>query len=447
MYVFVLIRFCRWFWRFAVLSFHRYGSFLVYDVLVDPRFINIAYELVLAFLKPFKLEFRYTIGNISDDSLIDVGETDFACIDDLTEVPRKVVVPDLIVYPTKLQEICCHHNVEAILILDLVHFLIEFIISLILCVLLFAVWDESFSQHDLLDFVITIGFDSYKVNDPFESISIAVHGDFNSFCPVHTLDDVGKVGNVVVFLHPFSLNEDLLRILLAIAFLNEYLDETEVKWLAIFVFLLLSKDGRCLLSSFLLYLWQLRCFWGWIHPLWCFLICGPSTTFSLTIAICSVLDSDWLVLGFRQCLSILLIILKQKVVDIVGALYPLLICVAVHWATRARIYFVTKESRDARWCGVGWWCIIWSLWSTSRILVTSASYTAGSRCIFIWYLACLGIQMAHRSSRFKSTSLHSRGCLTSIKSMSACGAYEVLCLDFIMTSGINIIVHSNASRR
>ena len=234
------------------------------------------------------------------------------------------------------------------------------------------------------------------------------------------------MGNVVVFLHPFSIKEDLLRFLVAIAFLNEYLDETEVKWLTIFVLLWLSNDARCLLSSFLLYLWQLRCFWGWTHPSWNFLICPASRTFSFTIAICGILDFDWLILGFRQCLLILLIIINQKVVDIVGALNHLLICVAVYWATRARIHFVTKESRDARWCGVGWWCIIRPLWFTSRILVTSASYTAGSRRIFIWYVACLGILMACPSSRFKSTSLHSRGCLTSITSMSACLAYEVL---------------------
>lgn len=86
---------------------------------------------------------------------------------------------------------------------------------------------------ELFFLVISVSLDFDEVNDPFESVAVTVHRDFNALSPVYILDNVGKMRNIVVFGHPVTVNKHLFVVLIASSFLDKNFDVIEIEGLPV----------------------------------------------------------------------------------------------------------------------------------------------------------------------------------------------------------------------
>lgn len=187
------------------------GGAVPKELLLDPRAVEIAQELVAAVLQFLELAVGHSLSNVRHDLGIEIAEAYLAAVDHGWKVIQEELLPNLLVDPFDLQEVARHQFVEAVLRRDLEELLLHSEVSLLRRHLF-----DRLAVFVLLDELEgVVGLDLDDVDQPVKGIGVAIHRDLDSLGLLHLGDHLREVWDrASVFLEPLSLEEDLLERLL-----------------------------------------------------------------------------------------------------------------------------------------------------------------------------------------------------------------------------------------
>ena len=240
--------------------------------LLYPCTIKIWEEFISSVFQLLELGIWNTVGNMGNDFWVKVTETNLAAINNLWEVFKEVLVPDLFVYPFDLQEVACDKLVQTVFICDLKELFIysEFPFS---WWHLFHWWCISFW---FLEFLCVVSLNFNNIDQPVKSIRITVHSNLYTLSFLDLWDNLRKMRDcILVFLKPFSFKVNFLKHIflwfrLTICFIRFLLLTLVITWWLPqknFDILEVKSLGWTLLWSFSVlgfsWLWKLKSSWIW----------------------------------------------------------------------------------------------------------------------------------------------------------------------------------------